>query len=369
MGWNSWNTFGAEINEKLVRETAEAIVKSGLKDAGYDYVIIDDVWLLKDRDKDGRLTPDPEKFPSGMKALSDYVHSLGLKFGMYSCAGTMTCAGFPASFENEYRDAETFAKWGIDYLKYDYCYKPEYYPGEILYRRMGMALANSGRDILFAACSWGSDKTAEWMRTANAHTWRSTGDIADSFASVKSIIQQQYAQLPYGGKGCYNDMDMLIVGMNGKGNVGLTGCTYEEYRLHFSAWALLASPLIIGCDIRNMDKQTKEILTNKELIKINQDRGGRQTYVLSKGRNDDVPVFARYLENGDVAVGMFNLYDETFKMNFTLDALGLPFSGNKTMEFTDLWTGEKIKPVNMGVSRDIKAHDCLVLRGRVKDKE
>ena len=177
MGWNSWNTFGEEINESLIREAADAIVKSGLKDAGYEYVIIDDCWALRERGRDGRMVPDHKKFPSGMKALAEYIHKKGLKFGMYSCAGTLTCAGYPSSFDYEFLDAATFASWGVDFLKYDYCYHSPIIHGQYLYRRMGLALENCGRDILFSACSWGSDQTHEWIKTSAASMWRSTGDI------------------------------------------------------------------------------------------------------------------------------------------------------------------------------------------------
>ena len=168
LGWNSWNTFTWNINDQLIRESADAMVESGLKDAGYEYVVIDDCWSLKQRDEKGYLVPDPEKFPQGMKAVADYVHSKGLKFGMYSCCGTHTCAGYPGSFEHEFQDAETFASWGVDYLKYDNCYKPLHADGEILYKRMSLALRNCGRDILFSACNWGSDNVHQWIQGSGA---------------------------------------------------------------------------------------------------------------------------------------------------------------------------------------------------------
>ena len=191
MGWNSWNTFAEKIDEKLVREMADVIVEKGLDKFGYNYVVIDDCWAEKTRDSSGRLVPDKNKFPSGMKALADYVHSKGLKFGMYSCAGVLTCGQYPASYDYEFIDAKTFAEWGVDFLKYDFCYKPEFVAGKSLYRRMGLALANCGRDILFSACSWGAEKTHEWIRSTGAGMWRSTGDIFDNWNSVKNIIMQQ----------------------------------------------------------------------------------------------------------------------------------------------------------------------------------
>lgn len=365
MGWNSWNTFGEEINESLIREAADAIVKSGLKDAGYEYVIIDDCWALRERGRDGRMVPDHKKFPSGMKALAEYIHKKGLKFGMYSCAGTMTCASYPGSLDHEFIDAQTFAEWGVDYLKYDYCFKPANADGATLYRRMGLALANSGRDILFAACSWGADATHSWIRSSHAHTWRSTGDINDSFVSIKSIIEQQIPLLPYGGHGCFNDMDMLIVGMNGKGNVGLTGCTFQEYKLHFSAWALFASPLIIGCDVRSMDETTRKILLNRDVIAVNQDRGGRQVY---QTQNDyGVHVFVRVMENGDVVVGLFNLNDDRRRGILFSDTIGLSQNTGRTVVFRDLWTDERRYFVNGTIELSVDAHDCVMMRGSVKE--
>ena len=229
MGWNSWNTFGADINEQLIRDTADKMVDTGLLNAGYEYLVIDDCWSLKERDENGRLAANPEKFPNGMKAVADYVHSKGLKFGMYSCAGNLTCAGYPGSFEHEFTDAETFAEWGVDFLKYDYCYHSNIIHGKYLYRRMGTALKNCGRDILFSACSWGADNTAEWMRETGADMWRSTMDIFDTWESIKKLTEQQESIFAYGGKGCFNDMDMLVVGMYGKGNVAVSGCTYSKF--------------------------------------------------------------------------------------------------------------------------------------------
>lgn len=190
MGWNSWNTFGENINEKLIMETADKMVEQGLLDCGYEYLVIDDCWSLRKRDEEGRLIADPEKFPHGMKVVADYVHSKGLKFGMYSCAGNLTCAGYPGSFEHEFIDADTFASWGVDFLKYDYCYHSNIIPGKYLYRRMGIALENCGRDILFSACSWGADQTHEWIKETGASMWRSTGDIFDSWESIKDLTKQ-----------------------------------------------------------------------------------------------------------------------------------------------------------------------------------
>lgn len=368
MGWNSWNTFGADINEKLIFETADKMVETGLLDTGYDYLVIDDCWSLKERDKDGRLVADPEKFPHGMKAVADYVHSKGLKFGMYSCAGNLTCAGYPGSFEHEFTDAETFAEWGVDFLKHDYCYHSNIIHGKYLYRRMGLALKNCGRDILFSACSWGADNTAEWMRETGANMWRSTGDIFDTWESIKKLTEEQDAILPYGGAGCFNDMDMLVVGMYGKGNVGLEGLNDVQYKTHFSIWALMGSPLMIGCDIRNMNEETHRILTNKELIKINQDKDCRQVFKLPNHWNDNVKIYARNLENGDIAVGMFNFGGEKAAVRMTVDELGIPESTDRTLKLENVWDNETVTVTNGAFIHDIEPCGCLVYRCKVVKK-
>lgn len=365
MGWNSWNTFGADINEQLIFDTADKMVAEGLLASGYEYLVIDDCWALKERDENGRMVPDPEKFPHGMKAVADYVHSKGLKFGMYSCAGNLTCAGYPGSFEHEFIDAATFAEWGIDYLKYDYCYHSNIIPGKYLYRRMGLALQNCGRDILFSACSWGADNTAEWIRETGADMWRSTGDIFDSWESVKSLVDQQNSILPYGGIGSFNDMDMLIVGMYGKGNVGLEGLNDTQYKTHFSIWSLFASPLMIGCDVRNMNQATKDILTNKKLIAINQDAACRQVFSVPQIFGGDIKIYARFLNNGDIAIGMFNFGDGESCARFNLDELGLPESTGKTLLMDNVWEDEQVKVKNGTFLHQMKPYDSLVYRCKI----
>lgn len=368
MGWNSWNTFGADINEQLIKDTADKMAESGLLTAGYTYLVIDDCWSKKERDENGRLVADPEKFPNGMKAVADYVHSKGLKFGMYSCAGNLTCAGYPGSFEHEFTDAETFASWGVDFLKYDYCYHSNIIHGKYLYRRMGTALKNCGRDILFSACSWGADNTAEWIRESGAAMWRSTGDIVDSWASIKSLTEEQESILAYGGKGCFNDMDMLVVGMYGKGNVGLEGLNDTQYKTHFSIWALLGSPLMIGCDIRNMNDETLKILTNRELIKINQDEACRQIFKLNPIWNDNIKAYARFLENGDIALGVFNFSGEEGAVRINIDELGLPESTGKTLCMHNVWEEETVTVTNGTFIHNIKPYDSLVYRCKVVNK-
>ena len=358
---------------------ADVIVEKGLDKFGYNYVVIDDCWAEKTRDSSGRLVPDKNKFPSGMKALADYVHSKGLKFGMYSCAGVLTCGQYPASYDYEFIDAKTFAEWGVDFLKYDFCYKPEFIAGKALYRRMGLALANCGRDILFSACSWGAEKTHEWIRSTGAGMWRSTGDIFDNWNSVKNIIMQQVditceykndeGSMPFGGIGCFNDMDMLVVGMHGVGNVGLGGCTDEEYRTHFSAWAIFGSPLMIGCDIRKLDDEAYKILTNRDVLAINQDGRVAQPYVANnewmKINHGNTPVVARMMENGDVAVALFNMNDNDAVCNFRGDQIGLPPVTKVRLMARDAWSGEEFEIHNYAYVASIPAHGCKLLRVKV----
>ena len=399
MGWNTWNTFGPNINEQLILESAKAMVDTGLKDAGYEYIVIDDMWSLKERDANGRLQPDPVKFPHGMKYISDYVHSLGLKFGMYSCGGYLTCGGYPGSYGHEWTDAQSFAEWGVDYLKYDYCFHPASGDAASVYRRMGLALANCGRDILFSACSWGVDHTRQWIRETGAHVWRSTGDINDSWISIKDIAQSQMQAQEYNAPGCYNDMDMLVVGMNNQGNVSLGGCTEDEYRLHFSLWAFLQSPLMIGCDIRHMDEATRNILLNKAVIALNQDESCHQAYIANNplqafgtneqhvtptvNRQPEEPfyhysdyclsrsILVRRLADGDMAVIRLNFRDhETSNAPtvITPDMLGLPEDCTARMQVTDLWTGEESALVHATIPNPgIPPHGCQVLRIHLHD--
>ena len=386
MGWNSWNTFTWEINDKLIREAADAMA-SELKDAGYEYIVIDDCWSEKQRDSNGKLVPDHWKFPEGIKPVADYVHSKGLKFGMYSCAGTHTCGGHPGSFEHEFDDAETFAEWGVDYLKYDYCYKPDYIPGEILYKRMSTALRNCGRDIMFSACNWGNDNVYKWIRESGAHLFRSTGDIQDNWESIKRLALSQIGSECYGGNFCHNDIDMLVVGMHGGSNnewinsteqgvnviadsgetmPKLGGCTDEEYRTHFSLWAIMNSPLMIGCDIRHMTPATKEILTNKDVIAINQDIECRGPYCIKQWNNpDNVFSLVKPLANGDYAIGMFNFGDRAGEMSLQFWDIGLPAASGRGLSVYDCWKHEELGTFTERFVTTVEPHGCVVLRAKV----
>ncbi len=366
MGWNSWNTFGENVNEQVIMEHVDTMVELGLPAYGYEYVVIDDCWSLRERDDQGRLVADPAKFPHGMKALADYVHSKGLKFGIYSCAGNLTCAAYPGSFEHEFVDAATFAEWGIDFLKYDYCFHSNIIHGKYLYRRMGLALKNCGRDILFSACSWGHDDTPKWIRETGANMWRSTGDVFDNWRSVCAEFDKQEAMLPYGGAGCFNDMDMLVVGMHGVGNVGFGGMNDLEYRTHFSLWCLFGSPLMMGCDLRQLDSENLATMTNQKAIAIDQDPACRQVMHL-EGVHRHTENYARLMDNGDIAVCCVNFRDEDDTAQFTLDELGLPESTGKTLAMEEVWTGEQITVKNGTFSHLLPSHGCLLFRCQVVD--
>lgn len=374
LGWNSWNTFTWDINEQLIREAADTFVAEGYKDAGYEYIVIDDCWSLKERDAYGRLVADPDKFPNGMKALADYIHSKGLKFGMYSCVGTHTCAGYPGSFEHEFQDAELLAEWGVDFLKYDYCFKPRHISGELLYKRMSLALKNCGRDILFSACNWGEDNVYHWIRESGAHMYRSTGDIQDSWESIKRLALSQLDKASFTGAYCHNDMDMLVVGMYGGSNNGfigsqIGGCNDVEYKTHYSLWSMMGSPLMIGSDIRKANKETKNILLNRDLLAINQDVEGRGAYRIKPEpqwfHTDDVFMLVKVLSDGDLAIGFFNLSDGQREISLQFWDVGLPYASGKSLSLYDCWEHKEIGVFKERYAPVVPAHDCLIVRAKL----
>ena len=361
MGWNSWNTFGYEINEKVILENADAFVKLGLPQAGYKYIVIDDCWSMRDRDPEtGRIVPDPVKFPHGMKYVSDYIHDKGLKFGMYSCAGTRTCANYPGSFDHEFLDAQTFADYGADYLKYDFCYKPETANGPLLYRRMGLALKACGREILFSACNWGSDDVHSWIRSTGAHMYRSTGDIYDSFESFKNIITGQENKFGTSAPGCFNDIDMLTVGMYGKGLVGSTGCGDAEYRSQFSLWCMFSAPLMLGCDIRTLSPEMLALITNKNLLRINQDEEARPPIESHTGWEGESRVYFKHLSNNEFALGFYNFTDRQIDIPTNLTNFGLSASSGFALSLTDAMTDEPFGTFAEYIRVPVGPHDCRV---------
>lgn len=367
MGWNSWNRFACDINEKLIREIADTIVSSGMKNAGYVYVNIDDCWHGT-RDSLGFIHPDPVRFPSGLKALADYVHSKGLKLGIYSCAGSKTCGGRPGSRGYEYQDALTYAQWGIDYLKYDWC-NTEGLNAEGAYITMRDALYATGRSVVFSLCEWGNNKPWIWG-PATGHLWRTTGDIYNCFDCIKDhgtwkswgvtyILDMQDSLRKYAGPGHWNDPDMLEVG---------NGMAINEDRAHFSIWCMLAAPLIAGNDIRNMSKETKEILTNKEVLAVNQDSLGIQCFRYSK--NNNVESWFKPLANGDWAMCILNRgsIPQKFSINWKNEKVSDKDFGKETnfakitYKLRNLWTKEEAGTTINSFTTEIPAHDVVMLR-------
>mgnify|MGYP004603440431 FL=1 len=366
LGWNTWNTFGENINEALILETADKMIEYGYKDAGYEYVVIDDCWALKKRGIDGRLVPDPEKFPHGMKYIADYLHERGLKFGMYSCAGTLTCAGYPSSYGHEYVDAKTFAEWEVDYLKYDFCNFPLSGNCKNAYLTMSIALRSCGRDILFAACNWGMENPWEWMRSIGAHMYRSTGDILDSFTSFKDILLSQEKNFSMSTPGCYNDIDMLTVGMYGKGNTGIkNGCTDEEYKLQFALWCMFSAPLMMGGDIRNMNDFCKNLMQNKELLAIDQDEEGRPPYALAIWGNENIKMYFKFMSDNQFAVMFVNFEDEKRTVHLSLPDIGLSADCGKQLELHDVFTGEYAGILHESLRFDVEPHSCVLYKGKM----
>ena len=365
MGFNTWNTFGSNIDDKTIRETADAMVDRGLLKAGYEYLVIDDCWSERKRDPEtDKIIPDKIKFPNGMKSVSDYVHSKGLKFGMYSCAGVLTCAGYPGSFDHEFLDAQTFAEYGADFLKYDYCFRPADVNGILLYRRISMALQNCGRDILLSACNWGCDNVHDWIRSTGSGMYRSTGDINDSFASFRDIFLSQVGNFKHSGPGCFNDIDMLTVGMHNKGNVAASGCSDTEYRTEFALWCMAGVPLMLGCDLRTIDDTTLKLVTNPYLLRINQDEECRPIFqVKGEGGN----IYVRILSGGELAIMLVNFAEHKYPVFFPFEHIGLPNSVKKGLALKNAFTGEDEGVEKEYIRTPVDAHDCAVYIAKVVD--
>ncbi|KAL9809737.1 Alpha-galactosidase 2 [Arabidopsis thaliana] len=345
MGWNSWNHFQCNINETLIKQTADAMVSSGLSAIGYKYINIDDCWGELKRDSQGSLVAKASTFPSGIKALSDYVHSKGLKLGIYSDAGTLTCSQtMPGSLGHEEQDAKTFASWGIDYLKYDNCENTGTSPRE-RYPKMSKALLTSGRSIFFSLCEWGQEDPATWAGDIG-NSWRTTGDIQDDWKSMTLIADQNDRWASYARPGSWNDPDMLEVG-NG-------GMTKEEYMSHFSIWALAKAPLLIGCDLRSMDKVTFELLSNKEVIAVNQDKLGIQGKKVKK--EGDLEVWAGPLSKKRVAVILWNRGSASANITARWADIGL--NSSDIVNARDLWEHSTHSCVEKQLSALVEPHAC-----------
>ncbi len=362
MGINTWNTFGVNIDENLIIKLADNMVEKGFKKAGYEYLIIDDAWQAEKRDCNGLLSENKNKFKSGLKSVIDYVHSKGLKFGIYSCAGSMTCAGFPGSYGYEFEDARFFAGLGCDYLKYDYCYMPNISEGNKIYHKMGMALRSCGREIVFAACNWGKDDVFKWIRSSGAHTYRSTIDIFDNYVSFTKIALSQLDNLYCSGNNCFNDMDMLTVGMFGQGNVGRGGCNYTEYKTQFALWCMFGVPLIVGGDIRNMDENCINLLQNKTLIRINQDLENRPPYPIGLGINNDKTknVLFRFLSQNEYALGLFNFDDEEADILVSFAETGINYNKDYCFNLYDVFSEKNIGSYQDYYKEKIAKHDCKI---------
>ena len=351
MGWNSWNKFKSQVDDRVIRETADAMAKNGMKAAGYVYVNIDDTWEGK-RDASGNIQTN-KKFPN-MKALADYVHSKGLKIGIYSSPGPQTCAHYEGSYGHEEQDARTYAAWGIDYLKYDWCSAGKIYPDDrntlqAVYQKMGDALHSTGRLIVFSLCEYGRGAVWEWGPDVGGNLWRTTGDISDSWDSMSKIGFHQSNLAKWAGPGHWNDPDMLEIG-NG-------GMTNTEYRTHMSLWAMLAAPLLAGNDLRTVSPEILRILTNRDVIAIDQDREGKQA--VRTWKSGEQEVWTRPLANGDHAVAFFNRAAEPAKINVAWQDLGIRKAPKHAR---NLWLHKHVKLHGARYLTEVPGHGVQLLR-------
>ncbi|XP_062507907.1 uncharacterized protein LOC134184274 [Corticium candelabrum] len=348
MGWNSWNHFHCGINEELIMQTIDAVNSSGLRDAGYKYVNLDDCWQVS-RFPNKTIMPDPKAFPHGLTPLIDHAHSLGLLFGVYSEAGYKTCAGRPGSLGYEVVDANTYASWKVDYLKYDNCYTDHTKP-EVRYPVMRDALNKTGRPIFYSMCEWGVDNPATWA-AAVGNSWRTTGDIGDSWNSMIGKADQNDKWWSYAKPGGWNDPDMLEVG-NG-------GMSKTEYITHFSLWCLMKSPLLVGCDVRNMSQDTLTILTNKEAIAVNQDPLGVQGHKVNSSNN--LEVWAGPLSNKTVAAILLNR--GTTKEKITMDFKSVNITSSKAA-IRDLWQHKDLGTFTDSFMTDVDPHGVVFVTAK-----
>ena len=359
MGFNDWNAYGCNVSESLIKATALAMHTNGMQSAGYTFVNIDDCWMTHSRGSDGHLVPDPGKFPDGIKGTADYVHSLGLKLGIYEDAGLQTCGGYPGSLGHETADAQSFASWGVDYLKYDNCYagpgcalnscpNGNETPAQTRYTTMRDALAATGRPILFSLCSWGQDSVWTWGASIG-NSWRTTGDINASYSSMLSIFHSNVQLAAYAGPGHWNDPDMLEVG-NGS-------LSADENRSEFSLWSEMAAPLIAGTNIASASAATLATLTNARVIAVDQDALGKQGTMVSSSNGLDV--LAKPLANGDVSVALFNETGSTATISTSAAAIGK--TGASSYSLTDLWSGAASTTTGT-ISASVPAHGTTMFR-------
>ncbi|HEX8724211.1 MAG TPA: glycoside hydrolase family 27 protein [Gemmatimonadaceae bacterium] len=354
MGWNSWNRFGCNVSDSLIRGMADAIVASGMRDAGYQYITIDDCWQVS-RDADGTIVADPARFPHGIKALADYVHGKGLKFGIYTDAGRFTCQHRPGSYGHEVQDAKTYAAWGVDYVKVDWC-NAEGIDAPAQYAKIRDALLHAGRPIVFSICEWGSNRPWEWADTTG-NLWRTTGDIWDSYQSMVANVDLSMQYWHAAGPGHWNDPDMLEVG-NG-------GMTPDEYRAHFSLWAVMAAPLIAGNDVRAMvdttsrqARITRSILLNREVIAVDQDSLGVQGMVV-QDYPPELQVWVKPLADGSKAVVLFNRASVPSEITANWRRVGL---ATTRATVRDLWAHKDLGVIENHYTANVPSHGVVMLR-------
>ena len=373
VGWNSWNSFACDVSADLVKQTADAIVDSGMRDVGYEYVNIDDCWLLKERDSNGNLQPDPDKFPNGIAGVADYVHGKDLKLGIYESAGTETCAGYPGSLGHEQQDAQSFADWGVDYLKYDNCGDHLGMPARERYSRMHRALEATDRDIVFSICEWGTNHPWLWGDEVGGNLWRTTGDIKPVWDSpddswyngVVDILDKNAPLAPYAGPGHWNDPDMLEVGVDFSDYPGLST---TESRSHFSMWAMMSAPLLAGNDVRKMSQTTEDILTNGEVVDLDQDPLGIQARRIHSGEQ---AVWVKPLSNGDRAVALLNRGDESASFSTsvkeicrqTADAPTSLDENAPAYVMRNLWTHDEVTTAGV-IRSSVPVHGVSLFRVR-----
>ncbi len=366
MGFNTWNTFASNIDEFMVKEIADTMVKNGMRDAGYNYIVLDDTWSAMERDAQGNLQAHPVKFPSGMKVVGDYLHARGFKFGIYNCAGTKTCGGYPGGWGHEFQDALKYAEWGVDYLKYDWCNSGTADPKDA-YVRMRDALYAAKRPVVFSICEWGHSKPWEWAKDVG-HLWRTTGDIMDCYDCKqrwengwKVILDLQFSQVQpadgqgngigqYAGPGHWNDPDML--------EVGKEGLTFAESRAHFSLWCMLAAPLIAGNDVRKMTPEILAVMIDKEAIAIDQDPLGKEGWRFRADPRHEI--WVRELSGGDWAVALLNT--SSVEADLDIDfSHGWWFLGGERA-IRDIWDKKDAGTTKQVFKKHLASHDVAFLR-------
>lgn len=364
MGWNSWNVFGLRVTDKDIRNAADVMVSNGLINHGWSYINIDDGWESAERKENGEIGSN-DKFPD-MVALSDYIHSKGLKFGIYSSPGPKTCGGYLGSYKHEEQDIKTYEKWGVDYLKYDWCSYTKVSglkdlfvekKAKIPYQYMGQYILNSQRDMVYNLCQYGFANVEKWGKDVGANSWRTTGDIVDTWSSIKSILKKQKGLASFATPGHNNDMDMLVLGVVGWNNDSRKcRLTENEQRLHFSMWSMFNSPLLLGCDLTKIDSFTMSLITNDNVIGLNQDRLGKQANLIKQKKN--IQIWKKELIDGSIAIAVVNLKRKEKKQNLDLSSV----TNNNYSTATDLWTNQQLDIVKNNIDIAVPSHGVLLFK-------